>query len=41
MVTKYKSGTCATTTARVLTSAEFLEIIRNKELKKKAEEEAK
>ena len=30
-----KSWTCAVTTARVLTSAEYLEIIRQKEMKKR------
>ena len=36
-ITKPKSSTCAITTARVLTSAECLNIIREKETKKKAE----
>ena len=40
-ITKPKSSTRAITTARVLTSAECLDIIREKETKKKAEEEAK
>ena len=35
-ITKPKSSTCAITTARVLTSAECLDIIREKETKKKA-----
>ena len=40
-ITKPKSSTRAITTARVLTSAECLDIIREKEAKKKADEEAK
>jgi len=40
-ITKPKPSTRAITTARVLTSAECLDIIREKEMKRKAEEEAK
>ena len=40
-ITKPKSSIHAITTARVLTNAECLDIIREKEMKKKAEEEAK
>ena len=40
-ITKPKSSTRAITTARVLTSTECLDIIREKETKKKAEEETK
>ena len=41
MVTKSKSDICAITTARVLTSAECLEIIREKEMKENKKEKRK